>query len=69
MAGQQRPRGSIGREQLCSVRPVGAGELTDWGECMIDIHNYARWNGQITGQREPTDDQFASLWRVLTKPH
>ncbi|KAI1429415.1 endoglucanase 2 [Xylaria sp. FL1777] len=33
--------------------------------CMIDIHNFARWNGQIIGQGGPTDKQFASFWGQL----
>ncbi|OAA66482.1 glycoside hydrolase family 5 protein [Niveomyces insectorum RCEF 264] len=33
--------------------------------CIIDIHNYARWNGQIIGQGGPTNDQFANLWTQL----
>ncbi|KAJ8123786.1 hypothetical protein ONZ43_g343 [Nemania bipapillata] len=33
--------------------------------CVIDIHNYARWNGQIIGQGGPTNDQFANLWSQL----
>lgn len=32
---------------------------------MIDIHNYARWNGAIIGQGGPTNAQFASLWSQL----
>lgn len=32
---------------------------------MIDIHNFARWNGGIIGQGGPTDDQFVSLWKRL----
>jgi aryl-phospho-beta-D-glucosidase BglC (GH1 family) len=36
--------------------------------CIIDIHNYARWNGQIIGQGGPTNDQFVNLWtQVATK--
>ncbi|KAK4503173.1 hypothetical protein PRZ48_006601 [Zasmidium cellare] len=36
--------------------------------CIIDLHNYARWNGQIIGQGGPTDTQFASLWsQIATK--
>jgi endoglucanase len=34
-------------------------------QCIIDIHNYARWNGGIIGQGGPSDDQFVSLWRQL----
>ncbi|KAI0405466.1 endoglucanase 2 [Xylaria palmicola] len=33
--------------------------------CMIDIHNFARWDGQIIGQGGPTDDQFAGFWGQL----
>ncbi|KAI1879417.1 hypothetical protein JX265_002371 [Neoarthrinium moseri] len=41
-------------------------ECLDTGaHCMIDIHNFARWNGGIIGQGGPTDDQFTSLWTQL----
>ncbi|KAH6683141.1 glycoside hydrolase superfamily [Halenospora varia] len=33
--------------------------------CIIDIHNYARWNGKIIGQGGPTNDQFVALWKAL----
>ncbi|EPQ53588.1 glycoside hydrolase [Gloeophyllum trabeum ATCC 11539] len=33
--------------------------------CIIDIHNYARWNGEIIGQGGPTNAQFAALWSSL----
>ena len=34
--------------------------------CIIDIHNYARWNGNIIGQPGgPTNEQFSSLWSQL----
>ncbi|KAK3072419.1 Endoglucanase EG-II [Teratosphaeriaceae sp. CCFEE 6253] len=33
--------------------------------CIVDIHNYARWNGAIIGQGGPTNAQFASLWSQL----
>ncbi|KAI0048338.1 glycoside hydrolase family 5 protein [Auriscalpium vulgare] len=32
---------------------------------IIDLHNYARWNGAIISQGGPTDAQFASLWSQL----
>lgn len=25
-------------------------------QCVIDVHNYARWNGQVIGQGGPTND-------------
>lgn len=33
--------------------------------CIIDIHNYARWNGEIVGQGGPTNEDFTSLWSQL----
>ncbi|KAL5341351.1 glycoside hydrolase superfamily [Aspergillus crustosus] len=32
--------------------------------CVVDIHNYARWNNQVIGQSSGavTNDQFASVW-------
>ncbi|ETW86909.1 glycoside hydrolase family 5 2 [Heterobasidion irregulare TC 32-1] len=32
---------------------------------IVDLHNYARWNGEIIGQGGPTNDQFASIWSQL----
>lgn len=39
--------------------------LATGASCMIDIHNFARWNGAVIGQGGPTDDQFVSLWTQL----
>ncbi|KAJ0116583.1 hypothetical protein J7T55_009733 [Diaporthe amygdali] len=39
--------------------------LDSGAKCILDIHNYARWNGQIIGQGGPTNDQFAALWSSL----
>lgn len=33
--------------------------------CIIDIHNYARWDGEIIGQGGPTNEQFADIWSQL----
>lgn len=37
--------------------------------CMIDIHNFARWDGQIIGQGGPTDEQFADFWGQLASKY
>ncbi|KAI0084044.1 glycoside hydrolase superfamily [Irpex rosettiformis] len=34
---------------------------------IIDVHNYARWNGQIIAQGGPTNDEFISLWTQLSE--
>ncbi|EIW74795.1 glycoside hydrolase family 5 protein [Coniophora puteana RWD-64-598 SS2] len=32
---------------------------------IIDLHNYARWNGTIIGQGGPSNDQFSDFWNKL----
>lgn len=39
--------------------------LATGAHCIVDIHNYARFDGQIIGQGGPTDAQFASLWQQI----
>lgn len=41
------------------------GCLATGSSCVIDIHNYARWDGKIIGQGGPTDEQFAHVWELL----
>ncbi|KAK8083381.1 glycoside hydrolase family 5 protein [Apiospora saccharicola] len=45
------------------------GCLQTGATCIIDIHNYARWNGQIVGQGGPSNDQFANLWIQLAQKY
>lgn len=37
--------------------------------CILDIHNYARWNGQIVGQGGPADAQLADVWKQLAQKY
>lgn len=39
--------------------------LATGAKCIVDIHNYARWDGEIIGQGGPTNDEFAALWTSL----
>jgi endoglucanase len=48
--------------------------LATGAHCIIDIHNYARFNNVIIGQGGPTNEVFASLWsniasKVLSSPN
>ncbi|WVQ94395.1 hypothetical protein IAU59_001474 [Kwoniella sp. CBS 9459] len=36
---------------------------------MIDVHNYARWNGQIVGQGGPAEADLANLWSLIAKKY
>jgi endoglucanase len=37
--------------------------------CILDIHNYARWNGAIVGQGGPTNAQLADVWKQLAQKY
>lgn len=37
--------------------------------CILDIHNYARWNGAIVGQGGPADAQLADVWKQLAQKY
>lgn len=37
--------------------------------CIIDIHNYARWDGNVIGQGGPSNDDFASVWSQLAQAY
>ena len=39
--------------------------LATGAHCIIDIHNYARWDGGIVGQGGPSDDALANVWGQL----
>ncbi|KFY01062.1 hypothetical protein V495_02176 [Pseudogymnoascus sp. VKM F-4514 (FW-929)] len=39
--------------------------LATGAHCILDLHNYARWNGQIVGQGGPADDDLVSFWTGL----
>ncbi|CCL98510.1 uncharacterized protein FIBRA_00509 [Fibroporia radiculosa] len=34
---------------------------------IVDLHNYARWNGDIIGQGGPTNAEYASIWTQLAQ--
>ncbi|KZP05179.1 glycoside hydrolase family 5 protein [Athelia psychrophila] len=36
---------------------------------ILDLHNYARWNGGIVGQGGPTNPQFADVWSRIAKKY
>lgn len=42
--------------------------LKTGAHCIVDVHNYARWNGNIIGQSGgPTSEDFAGLWKQLAE--
>ncbi|KAK7949597.1 glycoside hydrolase family 5 protein [Apiospora saccharicola] len=57
--------GSLDANNLGKYDQLVQSCLKTGAHCMIDIHNFARWNGGVIGQGGPTDDQFVSLWSQL----
>ncbi|KAM0426323.1 hypothetical protein ACHAPT_008363 [Fusarium lateritium] len=37
--------------------------------CMIDLHNFARYDGGIIGQGGPSDEAFADIWSQLAQKY
>src|ERR1700753_1773371 len=58
--------GTLNSTNLATYDLLVQACLATGASCVIDIHNYARWNGQIIGQGSgPTNDQFVDLWTQL----
>ncbi|WVQ72195.1 hypothetical protein IAR50_001741 [Cryptococcus sp. DSM 104548] len=36
---------------------------------ILDLHNYARWDGKIVGQGGPTNANLASMWTLLARKY
>jgi endoglucanase len=60
--------GTLNSANLQKYDQLVQGCLKTGAICIIDIHNYARWNGKIIGQGGPTNAQFVNLWtQIATK--
>ncbi|KAH8789115.1 glycoside hydrolase superfamily [Hyaloscypha finlandica] len=57
--------GTLNSANLSEYNTLVQACLSTGAYCIIDIHNYARWNGGIIGQGGPTNAQFVSLWAQL----
>ncbi|KAI1373374.1 glycoside hydrolase family 5 protein [Hypoxylon crocopeplum] len=61
--------GNLNSGNLAKYDQLMQACLATGAYCMIDIYNFARWNGGIIGQGGPTDDQFVSLWKQLASKY
>ncbi|KKY35360.1 putative glycoside hydrolase family 5 protein [Diaporthe ampelina] len=57
--------GQLDRNNTAQYNELVQGCLATGSNCIIDIHNYARFEGQVIGQGGPTNEQFASLWSQI----
>ncbi|KAL7807423.1 endoglucanase EG-II [Trichoderma gracile] len=61
--------GTLDSTSISKYDQLVQGCLSQGAYCIVDIHNYARWNGGIIGQGGPTNAQFTSLWSQLASKY
>ncbi|KZT37202.1 cellulase-domain-containing protein [Sistotremastrum suecicum HHB10207 ss-3] len=60
--------GSLDQGWLSQYDEVVNTALQAGAHVIVDIHNYARWNGNLIGEAGgPTNEQFANLWSQLAE--
>ncbi|MCJ1283475.1 hypothetical protein MMC26_002804 [Xylographa opegraphella] len=57
--------GTLDPTFFASYNQLVQGCLATGAHCIVDLHNYARWNGGIVGQGGPTNAQLNSVWSQL----
>lgn len=57
--------GKLDQTNVGQYNELVQGCLATGSYCIIDIHNYARFEGQVIGQGGPTNEQFANLWSQI----
>jgi hypothetical protein len=57
--------GALDSTILAAYDKLVQGCLATGALCIIDLHNYARWNGAVVGQGGPTNAQFADVWSKI----
>ncbi|KAF5318450.1 hypothetical protein D9619_010686 [Psilocybe cf. subviscida] len=62
---QDQETGTLNQTNFAEYNDLVNACLNTGASCIVDVHNYARYNGQIIGQGGPTDDVFAALWGNL----
>ncbi|OAX40628.1 glycoside hydrolase family 5 protein [Rhizopogon vinicolor AM-OR11-026] len=54
--------GVLNETQFSNYNMLVSDCLSTGAYCVIDIHNYARYDGEIIGQGGPSNEIFAELW-------
>lgn len=57
--------GMLDSNNLANYDNLMQGCLDTGALCIIDVHNYARWEGGVIGQGGPSNGDFANLWFQL----
>ncbi|KAK7059706.1 glycoside hydrolase family 5 protein [Favolaschia claudopus] len=54
--------GSLNATNMAIYDELVQACLATGAYCIVDMHNYARWERGIIGQGGPTNEQFAAIW-------
>ncbi|KAJ8469182.1 hypothetical protein ONZ51_g9162 [Trametes cubensis] len=57
--------GDIDEDNFTEYDALVQACLDTGASCIVDVHNYARFNGKIIGQGGPANDAFAALWSSI----
>lgn len=57
--------GQLSQANFAQYDQLVRGCLATGSFCIIDVHNYARFEGQVIGQGGPTNTQFANMWSQI----
>ncbi|WWC90297.1 uncharacterized protein L201_005230 [Kwoniella dendrophila CBS 6074] len=65
LVGNNQASTSLDANYFATYDKLVKAALATGAYVMIDVHNYARWNGGVIGQGGPSDANFANLWKLL----
>ncbi|KAL0948944.1 hypothetical protein HGRIS_009049 [Hohenbuehelia grisea] len=57
--------GTINEDNWVKYDALVQACLNTGAYCIVDVHNYARWNTKIIGQGGPSNEIFADLWASI----
>ncbi|KHN95583.1 Glycoside hydrolase, subgroup, catalytic core [Metarhizium album ARSEF 1941] len=60
-----KPSGPLDKANFNNFDKLVQACLDTGAYCMLDLHNFARYDGGIIGQGGQSDDVFASLWKQI----
>jgi endoglucanase len=64
MVGNNQTSTSLDQTFLSKYDALVQGVLKSGGYAMLDLHNYARWNGAVVGQGGPSNENVSQLLHI-----
>lgn len=63
------PSGTLDANNLVEYDALVQACLATGASCIVDVHNYARFDGAIIGQGGPSNEIFAELWTNIASKY